>query len=677
MKSKWNNKEANSFIKKFRNKKVDRDLALRIYTTQLLGNDPKVVLHGGGNTSVKSKFKTLLGNSTKIIYVKGSGKDMSNIEEDGFPSLELNNLLELEKLSKLNDFQMVNYQRKYMLDTSFPNASVETLLHAFLPHKYVDHSHSTAILSIIDQPNPVNICKKVFGDEVGIVPYIMPGFELAKKASEVFNKNKKVKGLILLNHGIFTFAEDAKTSYELMIKYISKAENELKKNKKSLKIKKYTENRISVADFSNLIRKNIATKKGDDYEKKIVYFNNNNNLINKIFSHKNHKSFLNQGPVTPDHVIRIKSKPLVLDFSNKKNINFENEIEKAIRNYQQTYSKYFLRNKKYNKNANILDLSPRIIIVKGMGIFSTGSSFKDAKIAMDVGLNSLSVILDAANYGTYKSIPEKEIFRMEYWPLELAKIKTSTKRLLGNVVVITGGLGTIGYSIGNKFKNEGAEVVLLDIKNPKNTDLNLKDFTVFQCDVKNKNQITNIFNKISEKFGGIDVCISNAGFGIQRNLEDLDKKTLDKSLDVNFFAHHYISQLSVDIFKRQNTGGSLLYNLSKQAINPGSGFAAYGLGKAASFFLMKQNAVEFSKFGIRFNGVNADRIEGGFFPPKLLKARAKSRGLTVQEYLSGNMLKKAVTADDVAQAFYHLSVSLKTTACIITVDGGNIEASLR
>ena len=677
MKSKWNNKEANSFIKKFRNKKVDKDLALRIYTTQLLGNDPKVVLHGGGNTSVKSKFKTLLGNSTKIIYVKGSGKDMSNIEEDGFPSLELNNLLELEKLSKLNDFQMVNYQRKYMLDTSFPNASVETLLHAFLPHKYVDHSHSTAILSIIDQPNPVNICKKVFGDEVGIVPYIMPGFELAKKASEIFNRNKKVKGLILLNHGIFTFAEDAKTSYELMIKYISKAENELNKNKKSLKIKKYTENRISVADFSNLIRKNIATKKGDDYEKKIVYFNNNNNLINKIFSHKNHKSFLNQGPVTPDHVIRIKSKPLVLDFSNKKNINFENEIEKAIRNYQQSYSKYFLRNKKYNKNANILDLSPRIIIVKGMGIFSTGSSFKDAKIAMDVGLNSLSVILDAANYGTYKSIPEKEIFRMEYWPLELAKIKTSTKRLLGNVVVITGGLGTIGYSIGNKFKNEGAEVVLLDIKNPKNTDLNLKDFTVFQCDVKNKNQITNIFNKISEKFGGIDVCISNAGFGIQRNLEDLDKKTLDKSLDVNFFAHHYISQLSVDIFKRQNTGGSLLYNLSKQAINPGSGFAAYGLGKAASFFLMKQNAVEFSKFGIRFNGVNADRIEGGFFPPKLLKARAKSRGLTVPEYLSGNMLKKAVTADDVAQAFYHLSVSLKTTACIITVDGGNIEASLR
>ena len=229
MKSKWNNKEANSFIKKFINKKVDKDLALRIYTTQLLGNDPKVVLHGGGNTSVKSKFKTLLGNSTKIIYVKGSGKDMSNIEEDGFPSLELNNLLELEKLSKLNDFQMVNYQRKYMLDTSFPNASVETLLHAFLPHKYVDHSHSTAILSIIDQPNPVNICKKVFGDEVGIVPYIMPGFELAKKASEVFNKNKKVKGLILLNHGIFTFAEDAKTSYELMIKYISKAENELNK----------------------------------------------------------------------------------------------------------------------------------------------------------------------------------------------------------------------------------------------------------------------------------------------------------------------------------------------------------------------------------------------------------------------------------------------------------------
>ena len=198
MKSKYSDKEAKLFINQFAKKGVSKDLALRIYTTQLLGNDPTVVLHGGGNTSVKSSIKTLLGKVEKVIYVKGSGKDMGDIEEDGFPALEMENLLKMRILKKLDDFQMVNYQRKYMLDTSFPNASVETLLHAFLPHKFVDHSHSNAILSLIDQPNPEKFCKKVFGDEMGIVPYIMPGFELAKKASEVFEQNTSVKGLILL-----------------------------------------------------------------------------------------------------------------------------------------------------------------------------------------------------------------------------------------------------------------------------------------------------------------------------------------------------------------------------------------------------------------------------------------------------------------------------------------------
>ena len=218
MKSKWNNRDANLFINKYKKKGIDKELALRIYTTQLLGNDPTVVLHGGGNTSVKSKVKTLFGDTKDVIYVKGSGKDMSIIEDDGFPALEMNNLMKLKNLNKLGDFQMVNHQRKYMIDTSFPNASVETLLHAFLPFKFVDHSHSNAILSLIDQPKPIEICKKVFGDELGIVPFIMPGFDLAKKAYEVFEKNPKVKGLILLYHGIFTFADDAKESYLRMIR---------------------------------------------------------------------------------------------------------------------------------------------------------------------------------------------------------------------------------------------------------------------------------------------------------------------------------------------------------------------------------------------------------------------------------------------------------------------------
>jgi len=676
LKSRYSDSDAKKYISIYAKRGVSKDLALRIYTTQLLGNDPTVVLHGGGNTSVKSSIKTLLGNQEEIIYVKGSGKDMGNIEEDGFPALEMKNLLSMRSLKELDDFQMVNYQRKYMLDTSFPNASVETLLHAFLPHKFVDHSHSNAILSLIDQPNPIQICKKVFGEEMGIVPYIMPGFQLAKKAAEVFEQNPKVKGLILLNHGIFTFAENAKMSYELMIKYISLAEKELKQKSKPIRVKKYEEKKISASLIANLIRQQISLRPDKKIDHKVVYFHKPT-FLNEFFSHPKLKQFTTQGPVTPDHVIRIKSKPLVIDLSYEKSNHLENKITKAVAKYQEDYRKYFKRNHKYNLQANMLDPYPRLIVVKGIGIFSTGPSFKDAKIAMDVGLNSLSVILEAAKFGEFRSIPEKEIFKMEYWPLELAKIKPSTQKLKGHVTVITGGLGAIGYATAQKFLKEGSEVVLLDILDPNKISLDLTGMTYFQCDITNENKVEAVFEHISQKFGGVDILISNAGFAIQSSLNDLTKKQLDSSFDLNFFAHHYFTKYGTQIMKIQNMKGSVVFNISKQAVNPGPNFGAYGLPKATLMFLMKQYVVESSKYGIRFNGINADRIRSGLLNPDMIAKRAKSRGLTIEQYMAGNLLKEEVKASDVADAFYHLSISYRTTASVITVDGGNIESSLR
>ena len=676
MRSKYSDSEAKKYILKYAKRGVSKDLALRIYTTQLLGNDPTVVLHGGGNTSVKSTIKTLLGSKEEIIYVKGSGKDMGNIEQDGFPALEMRNLLNMRSLKELDDFQMVNYQRKYMLDTSFPNASVETLLHAFLPYKFVDHSHSNAILSLIDQPDPIKICKKVFGEEMGIVPYIMPGFQLAKKAAEVFDQNPNVKGLILLNHGIFTFAEHAKESYELMIRYISLAEKELKQKSKSIHVKKYQEKKITASSITNLIRQQISIKPNKKIDRKIVYFYKPN-FLDELFSHPSLKQFTTQGPVTPDHVIRIKSKPLVIDLSNDKSNNLESKITKAVKKYQEDYQKYFKRNHKYNLKANMLDPYPRLILVKGIGIFSTGPSFKDAKIAMDVGINSLSVMLEATKFGEFQSIPEKEIFKMEYWPLELAKIKPSTHKLKGHVTVITGGLGAIGYSTAQKFLQEGSEVVLLDIIDPKNISLNVSGMTYFQCDITNENKVEKVFQQISQKFGGVDILISNAGFAIQSSLADLTKKQLDSSFDLNFFAHHYFTKHGTKIMKIQNMKGSVVFNISKQSVNPGPNFGAYGLPKATLMFLMKQYVVESSKYGIRFNGVNADRIRSGLLNPAMIAKRANSRGLTIEQYMSGNLLKEEVKASDVAEAFYHLSISYRTTASVITVDGGNIESSLR
>ena len=511
---------------------------------------------------------------------------------------------------------------------------------------------------------------------MGIVPYIMPGFQLAQKAAEVFEQNPKVKGLILLNHGIFTFADDAKESYELMIKYISLAEKELKQKSKSIRVKKYQEKKITTSLIANLIRQQISIKANQQIDRKVVYFHKPN-FLDEFFSHPKLKQFTTQGPVTPDHVIRIKSKPLLIDLSNEKSLNLESKIIKAIQKYQDDYQKYFKRNHKYNSKANMLDPYPRLIVVKGIGMFSTGPSLKDAKIAMDVGLNSLSVILEAAKFGEFRSIPEKEIFKMEYWPLELAKIKPSTQKLKGHVTVISGGLGAIGYATAQKFLKEGSEIILLDIVDPKKVSLDLTGMTYFQCDITNENKVEAVFDQISQKFGGVDILISNAGFAIQSSLDKLTKKQLDSSFDLNFFAHHYFAKHGTKIMKIQNMKGSVVFNISKQAVNPGPNFGAYGLPKATLMFLMKQYVVESSKYGIRFNGINADRIRSGLLNPDMIAKRAKSRGLTIEQYMAGNLLKEEVKASDVADAFYHLSISYRTTASVITVDGGNIESSLR
>tara|TARA_Y100000590_G_scaffold342029_1_gene390421 strand:- start:5921 stop:7945 length:2025 start_codon:yes stop_codon:yes gene_type:complete len=674
MKSKWNNKEANLFIRKYKKEGISKELALRIYTTRLLGNDSTVVLHGGGNTSVKIISKNNFNKNEKIIYVKGSGKDMSDIDKDGFPALELNNLLKLRKKKKLNDFQMVNFQKKFMLDTTFPNASVETLLHAFLPHKFIDHSHSNAILSLINQPKDKQICKKVFGNKLGIVPYIMPGFDLSKKAIEIYEKNPKVEGLILLNHGIFTFGDTAKQSYQRMIKFISVAEKALKNKSKKIKKDNYIEKKIEPSQIANLLRKYLSIPKEDDFEKKIISFTKLS-FTNNLFS----KKIINKinAPVTPDHVIRIKSKPLFLDFSKIKNKSIENFINKEITKYKNKYIKYFKNYKHINRNAVMHDPSPRLILVKGMGLFSSGKNYKETKIAKDVGVNSLSVIYNSFKYGTFKAISPIDIFKMEYWPLELAKLKPSSSSLQGNITLITGGLGTLGYATAKKFLNEGSEVIILDNKNKSSINKNIEGMHYYKCDVTKYNDIKNTLKSISEKFGGLDIVISNAGLAIQKSLKDLNKNILDKSFATNFFAHHFLAQQSSVILKNQSTGGSILFNISKQAVNPGAEFAAYGLPKATLLFLMKQYALEFGKFGIRFNGINADRIKSGILTKTMISRRAKSRGLSVKSYMGGNLLKKEVKANDVANAFFHLSRSYKTTACIITVDGGNIEASLR
>ena len=677
MKNNWSNIEANKYIKKYRTLGHSKDMALRVYTTRLLGRNSKLVLHGGGNTSVKTSIKDIDGKKYDVLCVKGSGWDMAEIEPDGLPAVKLQPLLLLEKRKYLSDEDMVNYQKRNLINIKSPNPSVETFLHAFLPFKYVDHTHSDAIMNVTNRPGGLNFCKKIFGKKVSIVPYVMPGFGLAKKISEVYSKNQNIDCLILMNHGIFTFADNAKEAYSLMIKYVSQAERAVKKLKsqKIKQIKSYS-TKFGVHEIAPVIRGLLSENKDQKF---IVNFRINQNL--KYFINgKNVRSYSSKGTATPDHVIRVKPFPLVI--TPKKNSTIEEfklAAKKAFDNYRKKYLNYFNENKKKVKGKKVmLDTSPRVILVQNIGMFSVGKDLKSAKIAGDLTETNARVISSVEETSSYKFIPEKDLFDVEYWSLEQAKIKKEKKLLEGNVVVITGSTGTIGFETYKMFKSYGAEVVLLDFNKKKLKELQfkIKDTCVY-CDVTNKKSVESAFKQICKKFGGIDILISNAGNAPSGTIAEVSDDLLRESFEVNFFSHQNCASEAVKIMKKQNINGCLLFNISKQSVNPGKNFGPYGLPKSALLSLCKQYAIDYGSYGIRSNGVNADRIRSGLLNDGMIKSRAKAREVSTDDYMRGNLLLNEVKAEDVAKAFFHLAVSKKTTGAVLTVDGGNIAASLR
>ena len=677
MKNNWSNNESKKYIKKYKNLGYSKDLALRVYTTRLLGRNNELVLHGGGNTSVKTSMKDIDGKKYDVLCVKGSGWDMGDIEPEGLPAVKLDPLLALKNKKYLSDEDMVSYQKRNLINIKSPNPSVETFLHAFLPFKYVDHTHADAILNVTNRPGGLNFCKKIFGNKVSIVPYVMPGFMLSKKVSKIYSKNPNINCLILMNHGIFTFSNDAKDAYNLMIKYVSQAERAIKKLKvkKIKQIKNYS-TKFSAHEIAPIIR-GLSSNNND--QKFIVNYRINKDL--KYFMNgKNVRTYSSKGTATPDHVIRVKPFPLIITPKKNSSINdFRLTAKRAFDNYRKKYINYFNVNKKKVKDKKVmLDTSPRVVFVQNVGMFSIGKDLNGAKIAGDLTDTNAKVIASVEETSTYKFIPEKDLFDVEYWSLEQAKIKKQKKLLEGNVVVVTGSTGAIGFATYKMFKSYGAEVVLLDYNLEKIKDLQskVKDLCI-HCDVRNKKSVKKAFDQICEKYGGIDILISNAGTAIAGSIAEVDDKILRQSFEDNFFSHQNCASEAIKIMKKQNTNGCLLFNISKQSVNPGKNFGPYGLPKSALLSLCKQYAVDYGSYGIRSNGVNADRIRSGLMTDKMIKARAKARSVTTMDYMKGNLLLDEVKAEDVAKAFFHLAISKKTTGAVLTVDGGNIAASLR
>jgi rhamnulose-1-phosphate aldolase/alcohol dehydrogenase len=685
MQSRYTASEAQKFVTDYAPKGVNADLAVRTYTTRLLGSDPKLVLHGGGNTSVKTIMKDMLGEDVEVICIKGSGWDMGSIEPAGLPAVRLEPLRKLRKLEKLSDEDMVNFQRINLLDSASPNPSVETLLHAFLPHKFIDHVHSTAVLALTDQPDNQALVREVYGDRVAYVPYTIPGFALAKSVADVFDKNPGVEGLVLLQHGIFTVGGSAEEAYGRMIEFVSLAEERLGRQRKTIAAGQLPAKIASLPEIAPILRGAVAIEKNalaGSAKRQILDFRSNDAIL-KYVNGAELARYSQIGVVTPDHTIRTKNWPLILPAPEAGKLEaWAGEVREAVEAFVARYHRYFeTNNARSAVKKKELDPLPRVILVPGVGMFGVGASAKDAAIAADIAENAITVISDAEAIGEYRSISDFDMFEVEYWSLEQAKLgKSNEKSLARQVAVITGGGSGIGAATARAMAKEGAEVAILDRDEEAAKAVAKKiggKALAVACDVTDPASVRAAFDKVVSKFGGVDIVVSNAGAAWQGAIGKVDDETLRKSFELNFWAHQSVAQNAVRIMQAQGSFGCLLFNTSKQAVNPGKDFGPYGLPKAATLFLVKQYALDHGKDGIRSNAVNADRIRSGLLTDDMVAARSKARGLSETDYMSGNLLKREVTAEDVADAFVYLATASKTTAAVITVDGGNIEASLR
>ncbi len=681
MQSQWNDDTAKQTVEAYGAEGVNEDIALRVYTTRLIGRDPLLVLHGGGNTSVKTRATDDLGQEHEVIAVKGSGADMADMEPWGLPAVKLEPLRQMRALGALSDEAMVNLQRLSLLDASAPNPSVETLLHAFLPHKFVDHTHAAAVLALVDQPDGEALAREVYDGRMGIVPYIAPGFGLAKAAAEVFEEKPDVEGLILHKHGIFTFGETAREAYERMIEMVSLAESRLRQGRPVVfPAAQIASSLETAAEIAPILRGACAIKKDNAEPVRFIAELRKGPEILDYVNGAELTSYSQRGVVTPDHIIRTKNKPLVVPAPEAGKLdNFAQAVKTAVDRFIGDYDGYFAReNAAVGDTKTKLDPMPRVILVPGVGLFGLGRTAKDAAIAGDLAENTIRVVTDAEAIGRYDPLPEADLFALEYWSLEQAKLKGQVaKPLTGQIAVVTGA-GAIGAATAKALAGDGAAVAVLDIDGEaaNKAAAEVKGLGL-PCDVTKAEQVARAFAAVCERFGGVDILVSNAGAAWQGRIGDVSDETLRKSFELNFFAHQTVAREAVRIMLKQDTGGVLLFNISKQAVNPGQNFGPYGLPKAATMLLMRQYALDYGAEGIRSNGVNADRIRSGLLTDEMIAARSKARGVSEADYMSGNLLHAEVTADDVAQAFLGLAKARKTTGHVETVDGGNIAAALR
>lgn len=652
MKSLWNSNDAEA---------CNNDpLQLRVYTSRLIGQDEDLVLHGGGNTSVKAKATNIFGEEEEILYVKGSGWNLGTIEAEGFAPVKLDVLKKMAELDELSDPDMVKNQRTAMINPSAPNPSVEAILHAIIPFDYVDHTHTDAVVAISNTPDGEQRLKALYGERILVVPYVMPGFILAKQIFGLTNNLDwdSIDGIILEHHGVFTFDNDPKKSYEKMIEIVGKAEEYLKKEapKTLSALDKTKPEMLELArirkEVSEVFGKPVLSQFKDDSE--AVGFSQIPDL----------SSIASRGPLTPDHIIRTKRTPVL----------FSGDFTQDISNYAKAYQRYF---DQYNTgNLICLDKAPRWAVWPNRGTFSFGTSVKNCNIIADISAHTRKAIYQAEQMGGWTALPESDLFEMEYWVLEQEKLKKDpiSKPMQGKIALVTGAASGIGKACVERLLSEGAVVAALDIDEKITQLFPQKEVLGIQCDLTSTNHIDKALYSIVSHFGGLDYVVSNAGiFPKSHSIEDMNDDVWKVSMNVNLNSHQQLLQRCIPLLKL-GFDPSVVLIASKNVPAPGPGASAYSVAKAGLTQLGRIAALELGKEGIRVNMLHPNAVyDTAIWTDEVLEARAKHYGLTVEQYKTNNVLKTEVTSSNVAELAVQMlgPVFSKTTGAQIPIDGGN------
>jgi rhamnulose-1-phosphate aldolase/alcohol dehydrogenase len=673
------------------------EVALLIYRSNLLGADLRLTNYGGGNTSCKAIAKDpLTGQETEVMWIKGSGGDIGTLKKSGLAALYVDRLRSLKNVYRgiEHEDEMVELFNHCIYDLASKAPSIDTPLHGFLPFKHIDHLHPDAAIAIAAAKDGEKITQELFGGTIGWVPWQKPGFDLGLQLKECLDNNPGIRGIMLGSHGLFTWGDTAYESYINTLEVIEKCAEYLEENygKKGpvfggQKIQPLTKaDRLSkAADLAPILRGFCSSERS-----MVGHFTDDDRVLEFINSNDLDR-LAPMGTSCPDHFLRTKISPLVLDLAKDENLSdvdaIKAKLAPAFEAYRKMYADYYNTCKHGNSPA-IRDANPVIIIYPGVGMFSFSKDKQTARVAAEFYTNAINVMKGAEAISEYTSLPRQEAFNIEYWLLEEAKLQRmpKPKALSGRVAMITGSAGGIGKAIARKFVEEGACVILNDMNEERlaeageefKKDFGKDAYATAVLDVTNQPQIEVAMKTAALSFGGVDIIVNNAGLSISKTIEDHTQKDWDLLYDVLVKGQFLVTQAATTVMKKQDIGGDIINIVSKNALVSGPNNAGYGSAKAAQLHLSRLNAAELGAAGIRVNVVNPDAVisDSNIWAGGWAEGRAKAYGITVAElpayYAKRTLLNKIILPADIANACFAFTGGLlsKSTGNMLNVDGG-------